>query len=179
MNILSGSSDCTAVLWSMQRGTICFVLTGHLGPVTSCVFSSDGVAIATGSTDQTVRVYTRATGDCSNVIQVNAGLVTAVLFSMVGRNIIVGTSQGFVRLYDGEETGRIISEIAVCTEAVNTEVHGSTVDEIIVGDAQGCITVYDLTNQKWLYSFPKHNTAVYSIALWLPLDRAKGTLPLY
>ena len=176
LQVLSGSSDCTAILWSLLRGTIFYILTDHLGPVTACDFSPDGVSIVTGSTDQTVRVYKRATGECTSVIQVSAGLVTAVLFAMLGgSHVIVGTSQGLVRMYDyGKKKARAVSEIAVCVEAVNTIVRGSTIDEIIVGDCKGGVTVYDITHQKWLYSFHKHDTAVYSIALWLPPERAKG-----
>ncbi len=47
--LIAGSKDCTIWMWLANTGHCVHVLTGHEGPVTCGLFTSDGKAIASGA----------------------------------------------------------------------------------------------------------------------------------
>ena len=55
-HVVSGSSDCTVVVWDMTTGTCLQKLDGHTGPVHSVAVVQNGKRVVSASMDCTVRV---------------------------------------------------------------------------------------------------------------------------
>jgi WD40 repeat protein len=47
--LIAGSKDCTIWMWLANTGHCVHVLTGHEGPVTCGLFTSDGKTIVSGT----------------------------------------------------------------------------------------------------------------------------------
>jgi WD40 repeat protein len=68
-NIISGSTDSTIKIWSID-GRILQTLKGHHGSVANVVFSHNGKTIASVSTDKTIKIWS-AEGNLLNTINHN------------------------------------------------------------------------------------------------------------
>jgi WD40 repeat protein len=60
--VLTGSYDCTAILWDVETGTVLRKFARHKRPVESVAFSPDGKSILTGSWDTTAILWDPITG---------------------------------------------------------------------------------------------------------------------
>ena len=56
-HLITGSSDNTARLWSLEDGTMVREFKGHTGYVFSVCATSDGKHLITGSSDKTARKH--------------------------------------------------------------------------------------------------------------------------
>ncbi len=57
MVILSGSYDCSALVWDIRVGIPIRTLIAHTAPVTSCCFSRDCTTAITAGMDRVCRVF--------------------------------------------------------------------------------------------------------------------------
>lgn len=62
-NMVSGSSDKTAIIWDVVTGKPLHVLKGHKWKVTSVAYSYDSKFVVTGSTDGTIKLWDAETGN--------------------------------------------------------------------------------------------------------------------
>lgn len=56
-------------IWDIHAGVCRFTLAGHTSMVDSCVFSSDGIHLATTSYDRTVKIWNTHTGVCVHTLE--------------------------------------------------------------------------------------------------------------
>ena len=110
--VLTGSSDGTARLWSITSGKEVKRFSGHEGGITSCAFSPDGAQILTGSNDGTARLWTVASGKevkrfSEEVCDIEGSFsVIGCAFSTDGTHVMTGLNNSIVRLWsatNGEE----------------------------------------------------------------------------
>uniref|UniRef100_A0A1I8GS39 WD_REPEATS_REGION domain-containing protein n=1 Tax=Macrostomum lignano TaxID=282301 RepID=A0A1I8GS39_9PLAT len=98
--LVSGSSDTTVRLWSLQLWSCLVVLRGHHEPVWSVRFSPMGHYFASGGADWVARLW--ATDHCSplRLFCGHLGDVDCVRFHPNGNYVATGSSDGMVRLFD-------------------------------------------------------------------------------
>jgi WD40 repeat protein len=77
-------------------------LWGHLGRVTTVVFSPDGQMVASGSRDCTIRLWDSKTGKELQTLQGHSDLVGTVAFSPDGQMVASGSDDRTVRLWDSK-----------------------------------------------------------------------------
>ena len=77
------------------------VLDGHMQPVRSIAFSTDGTCIVSGSNDNSVWVWDASTGAGQNMLNGHMKPVWSVGFSTDGTCIISGSYDNSVQVYKG------------------------------------------------------------------------------
>lgn len=82
-----------------------FTLEGHIGPVSSVVFSKDDSHLVSASEDGTIRVWNVENGDETKVLAADAGKVSTVEYSPDGNQLASAHEDGGVRLWN-PQTGQ-------------------------------------------------------------------------
>jgi len=67
--VISGSSDCTVMVWNFKPNMRPFRFTGHTLPVYSVAVSASGQTIISGSEDQTIRIWKNSVEGTSHVVR--------------------------------------------------------------------------------------------------------------
>ena len=57
INLLTGSSDATCRVWSVENGECKQILDGHKEDIFSCAFNYEGNTIITASKDNTCKIW--------------------------------------------------------------------------------------------------------------------------
>ncbi len=81
-------------------GTTLVTYTGHRGPVTAVLWSSDGQRIASGSWDQTVQVWNSTTGERFFTYAQHQAGITALGWSPNGRYLASGDRDGCIHVWE-------------------------------------------------------------------------------
>ena len=68
--IISGSSDRTSRIWSIETGAVTRVLRGHGGEVSCLSVSEESPTVTSGAIDGSIRVFSTLTGSCTRCIEV-------------------------------------------------------------------------------------------------------------
>lgn len=80
-------------------------MTGHVGAITSAVFSGDGAAIATVGADQRLKIWNTATSRIALTIELDHGPATAL--ALYGNNALTGHPGGEIVLWDWQRAEKL------------------------------------------------------------------------
>ncbi|KAK1968392.1 NWD1 protein, partial [Colletotrichum sublineola] len=84
-----------------DNGSACLqTLEGHADYVSSVVFCSDGMQLASGSWDKTVKIWDITTGHCLQTLTGHTGTVYAVTLSGDDRQLASASGDGTVKIWD-------------------------------------------------------------------------------
>ena len=97
--IVSGSSDRTVKIWSVESGECVTTFNGHSLSVSSVSFSPDGASIVSGSHDNTVKVWSVESGECVRTLEGHSFWVISVSFSPDGAFIVSGSFDKTVKVW--------------------------------------------------------------------------------
>ncbi|PAA80411.1 hypothetical protein BOX15_Mlig017152g2, partial [Macrostomum lignano] len=141
--LVSGSSDTTVRLWSLQLWSCLVVLRGHHEPVWSVRFSPLGHYFASGGADWVARLW--ATDHCSplRLFCGHLGDVDCVRFHPNGNYVATGSSDGMVRLFD-VLNGRCVRAISGHKGAPACLDFSGCGRFLITGCTRGGLIVWDL-----------------------------------
>jgi len=99
--VVSGSEDTTVRIWNATSGENVLILRGHEQPITSAVFSPDGLQIASGSDDGTIRIWDSNSGVPVLMLpRVVDAHILSVAFRSDGRHVLSMSSDGTLRVWD-------------------------------------------------------------------------------
>jgi WD40 repeat protein/class 3 adenylate cyclase/energy-coupling factor transporter ATP-binding protein EcfA2 len=94
-----------ATVFDVTTGERRFELRGHLYPIESISWTSDGRRIATGSFDSSARIWDGATGRPEIELLGHSGDVTSVEWSPDGSRLVTSGSDGTAKVWDVSEVG--------------------------------------------------------------------------
>jgi hypothetical protein len=107
--VLTGSDDGTARLWSAQDGKPIGEAMRHASSVLAVAFSPGGSRVLTGSDDGTARLWSAQDGKPIGEAMRHADWVQAVAFSPDGSQVLTGSDDGTARLWSAQD-GKPIGE---------------------------------------------------------------------
>lgn len=105
---VSGSSDATLHIFSIDDGATRRVLAGHQSRIWDVASTQNGRFLASGSGDGTVRIWSASTGECASVLTAIGGDVYSVRWQP-GRedHVVSACYDKILRTWD-VETGKLI-----------------------------------------------------------------------
>ena len=98
--ILSGSSDGTARLWSVETWKEVQTYEGHTETIKAVAISPDGKTIATASWDNSVRVWDRESGKVLHEVTSKGFWFVTLDFSPDGKRLAVGSYDGTATVFE-------------------------------------------------------------------------------
>lgn len=97
--IVSGSNDCTLIIWNTSNGKQISKLLGHTGPINSVAYSSDGNRIISGSNDRYIIIW-NADGKLLSRLEKQSSRIKFVTFSPDGNQIMSLSQNSKIRIWD-------------------------------------------------------------------------------
>jgi WD40 repeat protein len=97
--VLTASADGTARLWDAETWLGIRSFTGHAGPVSQAVFSSDGEWIVTGGDDNTARLWDTQTAQEVRRFVGHTARITAVAISPDGKYVATASEDLTARVW--------------------------------------------------------------------------------
>ena len=98
--VVSGSSDKTVRLWSVESGELLQTMEGHTSGVRSVAFSPDSQSVVSGSWDKTVRLWSVESGELLQTMKGHTRPVNSVAFSPDGQSVLSKDEYGKKRVWD-------------------------------------------------------------------------------
>jgi WD40 repeat protein/serine/threonine protein kinase len=105
--LASGSSDKSAVLWSVTTRKQIGTPLRHLDSVTTIAFSPDGTKLVTGSRDGVARLWLTATGEPIGYEMQHGAPVLTAQFTPDGKRIVTGSENNSAMFWSAE-TGKFV-----------------------------------------------------------------------
>jgi transcription initiation factor TFIID subunit 5 len=103
--IATGSSDWSARLWDVQRGTSVRVFIGHQGVVSTLAFSPDGRYLATAGEDLAVNLWDLGSGRRVKKMTGHTASIYSLAFSAESSVLVSGGADWTVRCWDVKSAG--------------------------------------------------------------------------
>ena len=98
--VVTGSSDKTARLWDVQRGTCVRVFTGHTGSVNTVAVSPNGRLMASAGEDKSIIIWDLGTGKKLKAMTGHTGFIYTVGFNSESTILVSGSADGTARVWD-------------------------------------------------------------------------------
>jgi WD40 repeat protein len=99
--LISGSADCAAIIWDVERRAAARQLTGHTEAIYAVGFSPGGDRAVTGSYDKTLKLWSVADGTLIATLSGHADRIFSLAVSSADGKIASGSVDGEIRLWDG------------------------------------------------------------------------------
>jgi WD40 repeat protein len=117
--VLTGSSDGTAILWDTVSGRQVETFQGSNKAVYAAAFSPDGKLVLTGSADMTATLWNTSDGKPLRAFKGHTGVVSAVASSADGSKVLTGSDDKTAILWDAAN-GQILRTFKGHSRPVNS-----------------------------------------------------------
>ena len=163
--IITGSSDGKAQIWSIISGELLFILKGHKREVNTAVFSPDGTQVVTASSDKTARLWSATTGSLLFTLKGHKREVNTAVFSPDGTQIVTASSDKTARLWSAT-TGSLLFTLKGHKREVNTAVFSPDGTQVVTASSDGTAGLWSIGGV--LLQLFKGHTAGLSHAAFSP-----------
>jgi WD40 repeat protein len=158
--IATASSDNTIKLFNLADGQPGKVLAGHTAAVSSLQFSPDGARLFSASLDKSLRLWNVADGAALGRLDVPAA-VNAIALSMDATKVILACADNLVRVFAVPAPPIPFAAPAAPVPAISVSPDKKL---LALAEADGKITLTDLTTGKPVKQLAGHTAAVTSLA---------------
>ena len=141
--LVSGSDDCSVVLWDMQNHSLVRSFKGHTDSVWTVAFSPHGNVIASGSNDSTIRLWDPMVPESIAVLRGDMGRLSSVAFSPDGTTIASASSDGTVRIWNVRSRQPVGLPLYDHAGPVLSLVYTPDGQQILSGADDGTIHIWD------------------------------------
>ncbi|OQR91211.1 WD domain-containing protein [Achlya hypogyna] len=97
--LVSGSMDCSVMVWHFKPQVRAFRFQGHKGPVFDVSVAPSGELIASGSQDRTVRLWTPTVKGESHILKGHVGGVRSVDFSYDSGELLTASDDKSIKMW--------------------------------------------------------------------------------
>jgi WD40 repeat protein/serine/threonine protein kinase len=148
--------------WQRELHLDSKTLRGHLGPVTSAVFSPNGRRIVTGSADGTTKVWEAGSRELF-MLKGHSAEVWSVAFSPDGQRIVTGSSDKTAKCWDAA-SGKELLTLQGHSDAVNSVAFSPDGQRIVTGSNDKTAKVWEAASGRELSTLKGHSATVFSVA---------------
>lgn len=167
--IVTGSTDGTAKLWSAQTGNLIRTFS-ESGEVWSAVFSPDGTQVLTGVADGTVKLWDVQTGGIIRTFFSDSN-VTSVAFSPEGTPLLTGHYDMTAKLWN-VPSGNITHTFAGHDRELTSVAYSRDGTQVLTGSFDGTAKLWDTHTGSLSHSFDVDDSGVSSVAFFPHSTRA-------
>lgn len=160
--LVSGSSDNTIKIWSLQTGELLRTLEGHTSFVNSVTVSPDGQTLISGGADRTVRLWQMQTGELLRTLEGHTSFVNVVVVSHNGQTLFSGSADGEVIVWD-LQTGDRLQTLTTQGSSINALVLSHDSQKLISGSADGTIQIWDANTWNSLITLNGHTSPINAL----------------
>jgi WD40 repeat protein len=161
-SVAVGNLDGLLHLFDLADGKLLRKIRACQGALAALAVSPDGKTLATGGADGVVRIWDLKTGAEELSCEEQKSAISGLAFIENGQ-VLLFTSGGNAVFCDAR-TGRRQSIVSLGTHRISTLTVSATVQLAAAGDAQGGITILDLTKGIVQLRFQGHGDSVRALA---------------
>jgi WD40 repeat protein len=171
--LVSGSTDKTIKVRSLQTGKILCTLTGHSGSVSAIAFHPFKPMLISGSWDNRLKVWNLqdvsqqnylASDRLISTLTGHSDKINAVGISPDGQILASGSQDGTINLWN-IDTAELMDAIAAHSEGVTSLTFSPDGKTLVSGSADSTINVWDVQTKELQHSLTDSSTRVRSIAI--------------
>jgi WD40 repeat protein len=161
---VSGSSDCTCILWDMTTGEAIQVLKGHTSSVHSISVTPDHRWAISGSYDNSCIMWDLTTGEALKTLKGHSRWVNAVSITPDGKRAISGSQDKTCILWD-LTTGEVLQTLKGHTKTVfAVSITPDGLQAVSGSEDKTCI-LWDLQKGEAIRTMKGHSSWIYSISI--------------
>ncbi|ORY28890.1 WD40 repeat-like protein [Rhizoclosmatium globosum] len=161
--VVSGSSDNTVKLWSVETGECVKTLLGHSGWVNSVAFSPDSKTVVAGSADKTVKLWSVETGECVKTFVGHSSSVVSATFSPDSKFVVSGSVDKTVKLWS-VETGECVKTLVGHSGWVFSVAFSPNSKTVVSGSADKTVKLWSVETGECVKTFVGNASRVISVA---------------
>ena len=114
---VSGSTDNTLRVWSLDSGRCLLTLKGHTGSISALAISPDGRRCVSGSCDRTIRIWDVESGIVLKVLTGHRYPIHSLAITPDGRRCVSGSTDSTFRIWE-LESGKCVRTIDGFVESI-------------------------------------------------------------
>lgn len=161
---LSGASDGSVKLWSVETGEMLRRFTGHTGAVRSVAFSPQGEWAVSGSADKSLILWDVESGKSLRHFTGHTDAVLGVAFSPDGNKILSASKDKSLILWDAD-TGKDVRHFTGHTDWVWCVAFSPDGRMALSGSEDRTLILWDIETGKIIRRFQGHDNAVMGVAI--------------
>ncbi len=168
--VVSGNSNGSVGLWSLETGGLRRTFSAHPGGVNTLAVSSDGEILVTGGEDGTVKLWNFAVGLAEgefpllNTLKGHSNAVLAVAISPDHQKIASGSWDSTVKIWD-LKTGELLRTLSGHSQMVGALAISPDGRILASGSKDSTVKLWDLETGELIRTLNGHSLAVLSIAI--------------
>ena len=160
---ISGSSDNTARVWDVERGTEIMKLPDHSNVVTAVAVTSDGARAVTAPWDYTLKVWDLREGKEIGTFKGPRCKVHTLVVTPDDHCVISGAADNTIKVWD-LETGTLVSSLDGHTGDVVALTITPDKQTLLSGSWDGRIGIWDLGDRRLIRFVEAHNKWIIGLS---------------
>ena len=166
---VSCSHDGTLKVWDIEKGDALLTLRGHEDWVTCLAVTEDGQIAVSGANDKTLRIWDLANGRLLHTLSGHEDHLQDVTVLSKQRRILSASWDRTLRCWD-LDAGKELAVLDQTSDLAYTAVAVSRDERIAVwacgvGSDDPRVSVWDITDNRKLFTFAGHTSMIKSVAI--------------
>eukprot|EP00039_Didymoeca_costata_P012849 m.187094 g.187094 ORF g.187094 m.187094 type:complete len:527 (+) comp15600_c0_seq3:55-1635(+) len=143
--LITGSSDATVKLWSIDSGDLVRTCEGHVARVWDVCSARSGKHFVSASADATMKVWETSSGNCITTIQGHKNDVYSVTINPGDTHVLSGGYDQTIRLFD-LQAGKLVNSFQGHENSVSRAIFNDYGNLIVSGGKDCAVKVWDISS---------------------------------
>merc|ERR1712166_1634393 len=161
--VVSGSTDYTVRIWSVESGDCIKTFKGHTSYVNGVSFSPNNQYVVSGSNDKSARIWDVESGDCIKTLKGHTRSVCGVSFSPNNQYVVSGSSDKTARIWS-VESGDCINTLKGHTYGVTGVSFSPNNQYVVSGSNDNTARVWSVESGDCIKTLEGHTGCVKGVS---------------